>query len=105
MHLRSPPQIAHQVLGGSRVLLINRTLLEGNVAPDGLGSSIYLSSTASLVYRLPAPPGRWLNVRKGVTYQLDPGAEDLAFPYACTPGVVGGALVEQQMGPGCSRPW
>eukprot|EP00966_Prymnesium_polylepis_P168637 3899521-Prymnesium_polylepis.1 len=81
------------------------TLLEANSAPDGSGSSIYLGPTSTLLYTLPAPPGRWLNIRQGVTFSLDAGAEDLDLPYACSAGVIGGSLAEDQSGPGCSRTW
>ena len=85
--------------------LLNATLLERNVAPEASGSSIYLAgSSGTLEYTLPAPPGRWLNIRQGLTFELGPGAEDLDFPYACAAGVVGGTSPEEQLGPGCSRP-
>ena len=85
--------------------LFNRTLLENNAAPDGRGSSIYLSTTSSLQYTLPAPPGHWLIIRQGDTLQMSPGAEDTDFPYSCSAGVVGGTVPEEQLGPGCARPW
>jgi hypothetical protein len=84
--------------------MLNATLLKLNTAPDGNGSSIYLSD-GRVQYTLPAPPGRWLNIRQGLTFHLDPGAEELDFPYACSAGVVGGDSAEEQSGPGCSRPW
>jgi hypothetical protein len=87
------------------VHLLNRTLLAHNSAPDGGGSAIHLAMAASLRYTLPAPPGRWLSIRHGLTFDLDSGVEDLDFPYACSGGVVGGSAPEEQMGPGCSRPW
>jgi hypothetical protein len=87
------------------VHLLNQTFFEHNSAPDRAGSSVYLSSRGSLQYTLPAPPGRWLNVRQGVIFKLPPGAEDLSFPYACAAGTVGGTNPEEQSGPGCSRPW
>ena len=85
--------------------LLNGTLFERNSAPDGNGYSIHLSHAGALRYTLPAPPGRWLNIRQGMTFQLDPGAEDLSFPYACSAGVIGGDSPEDQSGPGCSKPW
>lgn len=87
------------------MVLQNGTLLERNSAPDGGGGSVYLSPAAELEYTLPAPPGRWLNIRQGITFQLELVVEDLDFPYACSAGVVGGPSVEDQMGPGCSGPW
>eukprot|EP00966_Prymnesium_polylepis_P284706 6577735-Prymnesium_polylepis.2 len=85
------------------VNLANRTLFEQNVAPDGNGSTAYLSHSSSLEYTLPAPPGRWLNVRQGMTFRLDRAVEDLDLPYICAAGVVGGVVPEEQLGPGCSR--
>ena len=94
-----------QQVDSGNVMLANRTLLESNSAPDGGGSSISLSPDGTLQYTLPAPAGRWLNIRQGLTFQLDPGSEELDFPFACSPGVIGGALPEEQTGPGCSKPW
>ena len=88
-----------------QVSLFDKTLFQWNSAPDGGGGSIHLAKNGTLQYTLPAPPGRWLNIRQGITFVLDPGAEDLDFPYSCSAGVVGGALHEEQVGPGCSRPW
>ena len=85
--------------------LLNKTSFEHNTAPDGGGSSIYLSFNSTLQYTLPAPAGRWLTIRQGDTYQLEYGAEELAFPYLCSPGVVGGTSFADQLGPGCSGPW
>ena len=93
-----------QVESGS-VDLLNMTLLEQNVAPDGEGSSIHLASSGSLQYTLPTPPAHYLFIRQGDTFELKPGAEDAAFPYLCPAGVVGGTSPEEQSGPGCSRPW
>eukprot|EP00966_Prymnesium_polylepis_P033409 776697-Prymnesium_polylepis.1 len=57
-------------------------------------------------YTLPAPPGRWLNIRQGLTMTLGPGtAEDLDLPYPCPAGVVGGASPHDQSGPGCAKLW
>ena len=80
---------AIQVDGG-QVHMFNGTRLEANSAPSNAGSSIYLSSAGSLNYALPAPPGRWLFLRQGSTFELEPGAEDGDFPYVCPAGVVGG---------------
>jgi hypothetical protein len=44
-------------------------------------------------------------VRKGITFELDPGVEDADFPYACPAGTVGGSTAEMQSGPQCARPW
>mmetsp|Transcript_27473 Transcript_27473/g.73990 ORF Transcript_27473/g.73990 Transcript_27473/m.73990 type:complete len:197 (+) Transcript_27473:382-972(+) len=84
------------------VHLRNETLLERNVAPHG--SSVLLSPAATLEYMLPAPPGRWLYIRQGLTFQLDQAHEDSDFPYACPNGVVGGPSAAEQSGPQCSRP-
>ena len=81
------------------------TLLEQNTAPDGHGSSIYLASSGSLQYTLPAPPAHYLFIRNGDAFQLRPGAEDATFPYRCPAGVVGGTSPEEQSGPSCMRPW
>jgi hypothetical protein len=87
------------------VRIFNRTLFERNVAPEGWGSSFYLSENGTLQYTLPAPPGRWLTIRQDITLKLDMGFEDLEFPYPCSAGIIGGIVPEEQMGPGCSRPW
>ena len=97
--------VASQQVDSGNVRLANCTLVEGNSAPDGGGSSIYLSHDSTLQYTLPAPTGRWLFVRKGLTFHLDPGAEDSDLPYACPAGVVGGPTPEEQSGPQCSRMW
>ena len=85
-----------------RIDLLDRTLLEHNTAPNGQGSSIYLTAQSSLRYTLPAPPARYLFIRQGETFELKPGAEDSAFPYLCPAGVVGGTSPGEQSGPGCS---
>eukprot|EP00966_Prymnesium_polylepis_P206506 4784607-Prymnesium_polylepis.1 len=95
---------ALQVDGGE-VQLLDRTLLEQNTAPDGQGSSIYLASSGSLQYTLPAPPARYLFIRQGDTFELNTGAEDAAFPYLCPAGVIGGMSPEEQSGPACARQW
>ena len=94
---------ALQVDGG-KVLLLNETLFERNAAASS-GGSIQLSPAAKVEYTLPAPPGRWLFVRQGVSFQLDPGSENSDFPYACPAGIVGGTSVAEQTGPQCSRLW
>jgi hypothetical protein len=66
-----------------RVHLLNGTLFDQNSVADGAGSSIYLSSLGELRYTLPAPPGRWLIIRQGSTYESTSGAEELDFPFAC----------------------
>jgi hypothetical protein len=94
-----------QVDGGS-VHLLNRTLFEHNSAPDGKGGSVHLGSVGTVQYTLPAPPGRWLNMRQGLTLLLKPGtAEDLDLPYPCPAGVVGGSSPDEQSGPGCATLW
>ena len=78
-------------------------MLIRNSAPHG--DSFHLSRNSTLEYVLPALPGRWLSAREGVA-RVQPGAiEDLEFPYACPAGVLGGASVDEQSGPGCSGPW
>eukprot|EP00966_Prymnesium_polylepis_P182093 4218141-Prymnesium_polylepis.2 len=93
---------ALQVDGG-RVELFNETLFRDNSASDGSGPSIHLSQTGTIEYTLPAPPGRWLFVRTGDTFQLDPGGQD-DFPFACPSGVVGSSSAQEQKGPQCSGP-
>ena len=94
-----------QVEGG-KVELRDETILRDNLAPDGKGSSVHVASNGSVTYWLPAPPGRWIHIRQGLTFQhLDAGPEDLDFPYACSPGVIGGTSFREQSGPGCSKPW
>ena len=92
-----------QVNGDGRVHLLNKTLLRSNDAPTG--ASIHLSEAGSVLYTLPAPPGRWLFVRQGRTFELKSGFENSNFPYACPAGVVGGPTPEEQSGPQCSRLW
>ena len=103
-----PDNAAHaaQVDGGGSVHLLNETLFEHNSAPDGKGGSLHLALIATVQYTLPAPPGRWLNIRRGLTLPLEPGtAEDVDLPYACPAGVVGGSAPDEQSGPGCASPW
>ena len=92
-------------IDSGRVYLHNKTLLEQNTAPDGDGSSIYLATSGSLHYTLPAPAAHYLFIPQGDTFVLSPGAEDAAFPYVCPAGVIGGTLPREQSGPACSRPW
>jgi hypothetical protein len=61
--------------------LLNKTLLARNSAPRGSGRTIHLAAPGVLRYTLPAPPGRWLNIRQGIVFPLDPGAEELDLPY------------------------
>ena len=96
--------ICAQVDSGN-VHVLNQTRFERNTAPDRQGASIYLDSAGKLQYTLPAPPGRWLNIRQGVTFHLDAGPVDVDFPFACSAGLVGGVLAEEQSGPGCSSLW
>ena len=100
---RAVPLLAGAQVDGGRVHLLNQTFFEGNTG--GESGAIALSPAGALDYTLPAPPGRWLFVRQGKTFQLDPGATGPDFPYACPAGVVGGSLPEEQSGPQCSRLW
>ena len=97
--------ISYPQVEGGLVSLSDETLIERNEARDGFGISIHLVAPGRLTYTLPAPPGRWLNMKQGATFVLDPGPEDLDFPYACSPGVVGGSLPQYQKGPGCKSQW
>ena len=91
--LISAPYSGLWQVDSGQVELQNGTLIELNAAPRGRGSSIYLSEATDagpgsdgigvVVYTLPAPPGRWLFVRNGISSQLDTGAEDSDFPYPC----------------------
>ena len=99
-----PPPYDTQVDGGV-VHLRNETLFERNSADSKVGETIYLSPAGSVEYTLPAPPGRWLFIRQGTKYNLDPGSENSDFPYACPAGVVGGNKPEEQSGPQCSGLW
>ena len=72
---------------------------------DSSGGVIRVSPNCTLRYTLPAPPGRWLNIRQGDSLQLDPGTIDLDFPFACPAGVVGCYSAEEQSSPSCSIPW
>ena len=85
--------------------MANQTFFNRNNAPRGNGSSIYLSERGTLQYTLPVPPGRWLFVPSGTTFQLTAGAVDGEFPFPCNAGLVGGTSVEDQSGPQCARPW
>jgi hypothetical protein len=87
------------------VRLQNQTFFERNIAQSNVGGTIHLDPAASMTYTLPAPPGRWLSVRQGTSFELTPGAVNSDFPYACPAGVVGGPTPEEQSGPQCSRPW
>ena len=89
-------------VNGGRVQLINKTVLADNVALSG--SSIYLNGGA-VEYTLPAPPGRWLFIRQGLTFALEQGPENSDFPFSCPAGVVGGVTPVEQSGPQCSSLW
>ena len=84
--------------------LLNLTLFMHNAAQGG-GATIRRSWNSSVEYSLLAPPGRWLYVPVGTTFQLELQALEADFPFACPAGVVGGAAFEDQRGPQCSRPW
>ena len=80
--------------------LRNETRFERN----GGGGSILLSSNGTVEYTLPAPPGRWLFIRQGASFSIEPGTTvDSEFPFYCPAGVVGGTSAREQSGPGCSR--
>ena len=98
--------LCSQVNSG-HVQLSNQTLLKGNSAPHGQGSSIYLSATGTrLQYTLPAPAGYWLNLHQGLTFVLEAGAEDSeSFPYPCPAGRVGGTSANEQSTQQCARAW
>ena len=89
------------------VHLLNQTLFEHNSAPDGGGSSIWLSASGVLEYTLPVPLGRWLLISSGSTFKLNPGAVDSVegFPYACPAGSVGGTSERDQSRQECAGPW
>ena len=90
-------------------------MLEQNLAPTG--KSIYMTQmkiSASdtyvngiLSYRLPAPPGRYLDIPKGITLNLLQSVVNEDFPYACPAGVVGGngSNVDHQSDARCKEPW
>ena len=94
-----------QIDDGGYVHLLNETLLADNLAPRGHGASVYLSSGAALLYTLPAPPGRFLFIQKGTSFELEHGAVDTDFPKACPAGVVGSTYSYEQTSSECSRPW
>eukprot|EP00966_Prymnesium_polylepis_P005565 127388-Prymnesium_polylepis.1 len=75
------------------------------MAPSGGGSSMLLSSNSTIEYTLPAPPGRWLFVRQGLSFQVENGPVDSDFPFACPAGVIGGSSSTSQSSPGCAGPW
>eukprot|EP00966_Prymnesium_polylepis_P237025 5481723-Prymnesium_polylepis.3 len=77
-----PTPLTTKVEGG-RVRIGNKTLFERNSADSKVGETIHLSQSGSVGYTLPAPPGRWLFVRQGTTFNLDSGGENFDFPYAC----------------------
>jgi hypothetical protein len=90
---------------GGIVQLSNGTFFERDSADSSGDGVIHVSANGTVTYTLPAPPGRWLNIRRGDSLQLDPGTIDLDFPLACPAGVVGGYSAEEQSSPSCSRPW
>eukprot|EP00966_Prymnesium_polylepis_P017693 407573-Prymnesium_polylepis.1 len=93
-----------QIVRG-HVHLLNQTRIERNTAPHGGGGSIHLDPSGSLRYTLPAPPGRYLFIQKGESFQLEPGAVDSDMPFACPAGSVGGTSVTEQTSPGCAGQW
>jgi hypothetical protein len=81
------------------VMLANRTVLEGNSAPEGAAMQLLGGHTS---FALPAPPGRWVNNAKWkmpgqmlasslssdshLVSGLGLGSEDEDYPFACPPG-------------------
>ena len=64
-----------------------------------------MAPQSTLVYTLPTPPGRWLNVQAGDTLTFTSGADDVTeFPYLCPAGVVGGVSGPEQSSPLCKEP-
>ena len=82
--------------------LANGTLLRGNqCGADSDGAGLFLSADAAVAYELPAPLGRWVLADGGVAPLPQGGYGEL--PYACAPGVFGGARAfAAQSGPSCS---
>lgn len=74
---------------GGELLLCNTTRLFKNVA--GTGSAYFNNvSAGSMLYRLPAPLGRWAFIQNVGGLESDMGEysnED--YPFACSPGVYG----------------
>ena len=110
--------------GGSTVLA-EGTRITGNQAPQG--ASIFRATTGlgNLAYATPAPAGRWILRTGGISCEnedncfllnwpelspnasvqtIAPGYVSEDFPYACSPGLFGGANAphSEQSGPGCS---
>jgi len=90
---------ALQVFHG-QILLSNNTIFENNTATQAHGSSINLLN-GFVQYELPAPPGRYLELRDGSTYPLNLGPENDDFPYACPKGTYGGVEVADQRSARC----
>ena len=101
---RIPPSL--QVNLGGRVRLYNRTFFGQNSAPDGR-DSISIHPGGTVDYTLPAPPGRWLLVSDSASFRfrLDCKTTYSDFPFACSPGIVGGSTPEKQWGPQCWKLW
>lgn len=92
---------------GGELELGHETLLRRNRAPAEMGAS--LSFVAGAVqYHLPAPIGRWTFVAVPgnlLSHVAPPTIIDADYPFACSPGVVGGTLDPlHQAGPQCERP-
>ena len=64
-----------------------------------------VSSLLCFVYApQPAPAGRWLFVGVGARAELSPGFVDADYPFACSAGLLGGTLLQHQVGPQCRGP-
>ena len=93
---------ALMVASGS-VLLANETLLFSNSALGAAPSSVFVAN-GTVIYRLPAPLGRWILTDGHTTTALLPqDSTSSDFPYPCAPGIIGRTLdVSAQSGPQCS---
>ena len=81
---------ALQVQAGA-VELANQTLMLANRAGEA-GHSVHVSSSGSLLYRLPSPLGRWVYAPNGVVALMGSGATNADFPFACSGRLAGKQL-------------
>jgi hypothetical protein len=87
----------------AHVTLSDTTLLVGNTAPEG-SETVWLDA-GTLIYRLPAPLGRWIGSEGAREAQPlnQTGGLSTDYPRPCAPGLFGGDdQLATQAGPGCS---
>ena len=100
-------------IDGSELHIENCTFYGGSLVVGGgevtatdtqfVGDAIHLSAGGSLVYRLPAPLGHWINSLGQDHLTLQAGVSYVGFPPACSAGLYGDqTTTKAQSSPLCS---